>query len=171
MLSGDKAIWNVHEKFNFIRDISDIASQPTKPSTIVWTNLGKSSGSGAGGSACQFQEHRSYTMFLKHWQSICERYLHQGVLVEEIQGKEKKKASSSYDDAVFFWNNPAVIVFQALGAFSLPLVNLTWVWYVYKVFFACLLWSGQERGTCCPSWQMLVWIVSLSLAPPHWGKY
>lgn len=66
-------------------------------------------------------------MFLKHWQSICERYLHQGVLVEEIQGKEKKKASSSYDDAVFFWNNPAVIVFQALGAFSLPLVNLTWV--------------------------------------------
>ena len=91
MLSGDKAIWNVHEKFNFIRDISDIASQPTKPSTIVWTNLGKSSGSGAGGSACQFQEHRSYTMFLKHWQSICERYLHQGVLVEEIQGKEKKK--------------------------------------------------------------------------------
>lgn len=81
----------VHEKFNFIRDKSDTAPQPTKPSTILWTSLGKSLGNGAGGSACQFQEHCLYTVFLKHWQSFCEQYLHQGVLAEEIQGKGKNK--------------------------------------------------------------------------------
>ena len=90
---GQRYMKHVHEKFNFIRDKSDIASQPTKPSTILWTNLGKSSGSGAGGSACQFQEHCLYTMFLKHWQSICEQYLHQGVPMEENSRQGKKNKS------------------------------------------------------------------------------